>query len=279
MSPTPVQVFGILNVTRDSFSDGGRYFDPGAAIAHAEALVESGADVVDVGAESTNPDAEAVDAAEELRRLDAVVPPLLQRGFRISVDTWKPEVMRAMAALGVQWLNDVRGFRTDGALTAAAAAPPHVRFVVMFSRSRGARAERGRGGVSGLLDEIHAFAAERKAAFATAGVAVDRVVLDPGMGVFVGDGPEPSVLVLRHLPDLARHGLPLLVSVSRKGFLSAITGRPLAERGSATLAAELWAVRRGAQLVRTHDPAALRAGLAIERVLGDRGAPGRGFPD
>lgn len=270
MAAPAVQIFGILNVTRDSFSDGGRFLEPPLAIEHAERLVAAGADVVDVGAESTNPDAEAVDASEEIRRLDAVVPALLQRGIVVSVDTWKPAVMRAMVAHGVPWLNDVRGFRSDGAMEVVATAPPHVRFVVMFSRSRGARAERGRGDATGLLDEIHAFAVERKNAFAAAGIAAERLVLDPGMGVFVGDGAAPSLHVLHHLADLARHGLPVLVSVSRKGFLGTITGRPLAERGPASLAAELWAVRHGASFVRTHDPAALRAGLAVEHAIAAR---------
>ena len=263
-----VTIFGIVNVTRDSFSDGGRYLAPEAAIAHAQRLREDGADVVDLGAESTHPEAEAVPAAEEIRRLEPVVTALVRSGAQVSVDTHKPEVMRAMVSLGAHWLNDVRGFRSEGALAAAVAAPANVRFVVMVSRSLGARAERGRGGAAGLIDELHAFAAERIAAFVAAGVARERLVFDPGMGVFVGDGPEPSLAVLTHLRELQRAGLPLLVSVSRKGFLGAITGRPLGERGPATLAAELWAVRQGAVFIRTHDPGALRAALAVERALG-----------
>lgn len=268
-APFDPTIFGIVNVTRDSFSDGGRYLEPAAAIAHGERLRAAGADVVDVGAESTHPDAEDVAAAEEIRRLEPVVRALLAGGATVSVDTVKPAVMRAMAALGVQWLNCVHGFRSPGALEAAAAAPAPVRFVVMFSRSDGPRAERRAATTDRLLDELHAFCAERIAAFAAVGIARERLVFDPGMGFFLGAGAAPSLLVLHHLGALRRHGVPLLVSVSRKSFLGELTGRPVAERGPATLAAELWALRHGAAAVRTHDPAALRAAWAVERAIAE----------
>lgn len=268
LRPTMVGIFGIVNVTRDSFSDGGRFFEPEAAIAHAGELLADGADVIDVGAESSHPDAEDVTAAEEIRRLEPVVGALLARGAAVSVDTTKPEVMRAMAARGVQWLNDVNGFRAPGALDAAASAPPHVRFVVMFSRANGPRAERDAAARGDVLAEVNAFFAERLAAFAAAGVARERLVFDPGMGYFVG-GTTPSLAVLRHLPSLRRHGVPLLLAISRKSFLGKLTGRPTHERGPATLAAELWAARHGADYVRTHDVAALRAGLAVERAIAE----------
>lgn len=262
-----VSIFGIVNVTRDSFSDGGRYLAPAAAIEHAERLLADGADVIDLGAESTHPDAEDVADDEEIRRLAPVVEALTARGATISVDTCKPVVMRAMAARGVHWLNDVHGFRTPPALAAAAAAPPHVRFVVMFSRSAGPRAERREHDAGTLLAEVRAFFAERAATFAAAGIGAERLVFDPGMGFFLGSGAAPSLAVLRHLPGLAPPGVPLLVSVSRKSFLGELTGRPAAERGAGTLAAELWAARHGAAFVRTHDVAALRAGLAVERAI------------
>ncbi|MBL8749785.1 MAG: dihydropteroate synthase [Planctomycetes bacterium] len=261
-----VAVFGILNVTRDSFSDGGRYFDAAAAVAHAEELVAGGADVVDVGAESTHPDAEDVAPDEEIRRLGPVVAELVRRGIAVSVDTRKPAVMRAMVGAGASWLNDVNGFRSADSMAAAAAAPRGVRFVAMFSRSATGRAERGddRGSVCA---EVTAFFAERIAAFAKAGVDRDRLVLDPGMGFFLGRTPAPSLEVLRRLPELVAAGGPLLVSVSRKSFLGTIAGGPMADRGPATLAAETWAVRNGAAFVRTHDPRALRAALAVEHAI------------
>lgn len=264
-----VSIFGIVNVTRDSFSDGGRWLEPAAAIAHAERLLADGADVIDLGAESTHPDAEDVDAAEEIRRLTPVATALLQRGVQVSVDTCKPEVMQALMALGVHWLNDVHGFRAASALAAATAAPPSVRFVVMFSRSAGPRAERRPAAAADVIAEVQAFFAERLAAFAAAGIGPERLVFDPGMGFFLGRDAAPSLAVLRQLPALQRAGVPLLVSVSRKSFLGELTGRPVAERGPATLAAELWAARHGAAYLRTHDVGALRAALTIERAIAE----------
>lgn len=262
-----VGLFGIVNVTRDSFSDGGRFLAPADAVTHARRLLADGADVVDVGAESTHPDAEDVSAAEEVRRLEPVVGELLRLGANVSVDTHKPEVMRAMGALGVHWLNDVHGFRSEAAMAAAAAAPAHTSFVVMFSRSAGARAERDAHGTAAVMDELHAFAAERVRAFAERGIARTRLVLDPGMGFFLGSTPAPSLAVLNHLGELRRHGMPFLVSVSRKSFLGAVTGRGIGDRGPSSLAAELWAVRHGAAFVRTHDVGALRDALAVERAI------------
>jgi dihydropteroate synthase len=256
-----VSLFGILNLTPDSFSDGGAYADPVQAIARGLELVDAGAAVVDVGAESTNPDAEPVPAAEELRRLQAVVPGLLARGVQVSVDTHKPSVMTAMAGLGVQWLNDVRGFRSDESVAAAAASGCGL--VVMFARSAQARAQRQDAPAATALAEMERFFGERVAALTAAGVARERLVLDPGMGFFLGSSPTPSLWVLKHLPALRRFGLPLLVSMSRKSFLGAVTGRPVAERGAATLAAELWAAMTGVDWIRTHDVRAARDALRV----------------
>ena len=145
-------IFGIVNVTRDSFSDGGKFFSAEAALEHAEHLLASGADVLDIGAESTHPDAEDVPDAEEIRRLEPVVGPLVDRGVSVSVDTTKPAVMRAMTELGAAWINDVNGFRDEQAMQVVAAAPETARFVVMFSRSQGPRADRRAHGAAGLLD-------------------------------------------------------------------------------------------------------------------------------
>jgi dihydropteroate synthase type 2 len=265
-----MRTFGIVNVTRDSFSDGGRFLTADAALAHAEALRVAGADVLDLGAESTHPDAEDVPAAEELRRLEPVVAALLARGAEVSIDTWKPDVMRQLAALGAQWWNDVRGFRSARALEVAAEVPARVRFVVMFSRSPAARATRADSRAAShatVFDELEAFFAERLAAFAAVGIGRERLVFDPGMGFFLGPTPTPSLTVLRHLDRLRGFGVPLLVSVSRKSFVGELTGRPVGERGPGSLAAELWALRHGADLVRTHDVAALRAAWAVEQAI------------
>lgn len=262
-----VGIFGILNLTRDSFSDGGRHLATDEALAHAERLVQAGADVLDVGAESTHPDAEDVPAELEISRLAPIVDALVARGVAVSIDTRKAEVMRAMTTRAVAWLNDVDGFRTPASLAAAASAPPSVRFVVMFHRNASSRADRRDLGTDGLLADFEAFVQDRRAAFAAAGVSRSRLVFDPGMGFFLGSTAAPSLHVLRHLPRLTSGCGPLLVSVSRKSFLGEVTGRPVAERAAGTLAAELWAARAGVAFVRTHDPAALRDGLLIEAAI------------
>ncbi|MGC6487656.1 MAG: dihydropteroate synthase [Planctomycetota bacterium] len=266
-------IFGIVNVTRDSFSDGGRFFSAEAACAHAEELRRAGADVLDLGAESTHPDSEDVAADEELRRLEPVVGALVEQGVPVSVDTTKADVMRRVIGLGASWINDVHGFRDEASMQTAADAPAAVRFVVMFSRSQGPRAERRAAGAEGLFDELRAFFDERREAFAAAGIAPERVVFDPGMGFFLGRDAAPSLLVLHRLEELAASHGPLLVSVSRKSFLGEVTGSPVSQRGAATLAAELWAARRGAAFVRTHDVRGLRDALAVEAAIGAGGEP------
>jgi dihydropteroate synthase type 2 len=264
-----MRIFGIVNVTRDSFSDGGRFLQTADAIAHGERLAAAGADVLDVGAESTHPDAEDVTADVEIARLRPVVDALRAAGHAVSVDTCKPEVMAAMLELGVDWLNDVHGFRSASAMDVVRRAPAHVRFVAMFSRSAAARADRADHDAATVIDDVRAFCAERIAAFAAAGIARERLVLDPGMGFFLGRAPACSLRVLRHLGELEREHGPLLVSVSRKSFLGAVAGAPVGERGAATLAAELAAARAGVAWIRTHDVKALRDGLAVERAIAE----------
>lgn len=264
-----VGTFGIVNVTRDSFSDGGRYLASDAAIAQAERLLGDGADVIDLGAESTGPDGEDVPADVEVARLRPVVDALLRRGAPVSIDTRKPDVMRAMLALGVHWLNDVTGFRSAPAMAAVAAAAPHVRFVAMFSRTATGRAERTERDDTTLLAELRAFFAERVRTFAAAGIGRDRLVLDPGMGLFLSHRAGASFMVLRHLADIVREHGPLLVSVSRKGFVGEVSGAAVAARGPGSLAAELWAARAGVQWIRTHDVGALRAAWAVERAIAE----------
>ena len=262
-----VGIFGIVNITRDSFSDGGRWLEPAAAIAHAERLLAAGADVLDLGAESTHPDAEFVAADDELRRLVPVVDALLARAATVSIDSRQPPVMAALLARGVHWWNDIAGFQSPAAMAVAAAAPPHVRFVAMFQRGGAGKAARAELGAEGVVEAFAAFAAERIAAFAAAGIARERLVLDPGMGFFLARAAAPSLRVLHHLGALQQRWGPLLVSVSRKSFVGEVTGQPLGERGPGSLAAELAAVRAGVAFVRTHDVAALRAGVAMQAAI------------
>lgn len=266
MPTAGVTILGILNVTRDSFSDGGRYLDPQAAVAHALEMVADGADVVDVGAASSHPEAEEVPAGEEIRRLEPVVRELVGRGVAVSVDSWRGDVQRRALELGASWLNDVRGF-ADAAIHGELAASA-ARLVVMHSIREGARATREATDPNEVWKRLLAWFDTRVAALEAAGVARGRIVLDPGMGLFLGADPAPSVLVLRRLGELRqRYGLPLLVSVSRKSLVGRLAGRGVDRRDAASLAAELFAVERGATLIRTHEPRLLRDALAVLDAL------------
>lgn len=254
------EIVGIVNVTSDSFSDG--TLDIGEAIAHGERLLADGADWLDLGAESSNPAGAGVSAEVEVARLLPLVRHFRGR-VRLSVDTVKPAVMAATLAEGVDAINDVSAGADPGAAEVLRRHPGAL-WVLMHARNRGMRAEVTQRTSVGIIAEIREFFESRVAAL---GVARERLVLDPGMGFFLGGTPEPSLAVLRDLPSLSALGLPLYVCVSRKSFLGAITGRAVGERGAATLAAELWAVRAGAAYVRTHDVRALRDALAVERAI------------
>jgi dihydropteroate synthase type 2 len=257
-------IFGILNVTADSFSDGGKYLDPGAAVAQGRALLADGADVLDIGAASSNPDAAPVPPEVEIARLQAVLPALDDAA--ISIDSYAPEVQRWVLAQGVGWLNDIQGF-PDTALYPALAAS-NAKLIVMHSVQARGQATRVDVPPAQIMERLFRFFDARLAALEVAGIARDRLVLDPGMGFFLGTDPETSFTVLRHLPELERrYGLPLLVSVSRKSFLRAVSGRSAAQSGAASLAAELYAVHQGADYIRTHDPGALRDALAVQTAL------------
>lgn len=269
------QIVGIVNITRDSFSDGGRYLDPARAVEHALALAEAGAAVVELGPASSNPDASPVPADEQIARLRPVLEALVSsraraadptRPLRISVDATPSEVLRFALAAGVDWLNDVRGFPDAKLYDELAASSAEL--VVVHSLSGSDRAGRELVTPAAVLDSIERFFAERLAALVRAGVREERLIVDPGMGFFLGRDPKASIAVLARIPELrARFGRPVLVSVSRKSFLRTLTGSGLDAIGAATLAAELFALRAGADWVRTHDVRALRDGLCIERAL------------
>ena len=260
-------IFGIVNVTEDSFSDGGRFLDTAAALAHARELVAAGADVIDLGAAASNVDARPVAAAEEIRRLDPLIAALTADGMPVSVDSFVPEVQRFAIARNVAFLNDIQGFPDPSLYPELAAAS--CRLVVMHAVHGRGRAQRVELSADQVWDRIHAFFADRVAALERAGVARERLILDPGMGFFLSSRPEASLRVLAGLDRLkAAFGLPILVSVSRKSFLRAVTGRAVAaELGAATLAAELYAAERGVNYIRTHDVQALADGLKVVAAL------------
>jgi dihydropteroate synthase len=193
------------------------------------------------------------------------VPRLLAEGLRVSVDTWKPEVMGRMLELGAGMINDVRAFRTPGALEALRGS--EALLVLMHSTSPEARARRGAWAGGDVVGGILAFFEERLEALARAGIERERAILDPGMGLFIASEPGPSLAVLRGLPRLRKLGCPLYVCTSRKSFLGALTGRRVEERGAATLASELYAWRQGVEYVRTHDVRALADGIRVAEAI------------
>lgn len=275
-------ILGILNLTSDSFSDGGKFLDVAAALTHAEALVRGGADVIDVGAQASNPTAVEVSADDEIARLTPVVAALKRRDVAVSVDTFRPAVMRAMLALGVDYINDICGFADADARDAVRSAA--AKLIVMHAvhtprREAGefvaARAEPLESDLATIVARVEGWLRTRVDELVASGIHRDRLILDPGMGFFLGRNPLLSVEVLRKLPRLAAIGLPLLVSVSRKSFIGALLAddgadvpKPL-ERSIGTLAAEAFAVAQGAAYIRTHDPRALREFLRVQHALDD----------
>ena len=259
-------IFGILNITDDSFSDGGKYLKTEAAIAHGRKLIADGADVLDIGAASSNPESKGVPPEIEIARLAPVIEVLRREGVKLSIYTFAPQVQRWVVAQGVAYLNDIQGF-PDPALYPAFAASD-VKLIVMHSVQERGPATRVAWEAEEVFDHCLSFFETRLAALTQAGIARARLILDPGMGFFLGANPDASFAMLRRLPELKRaFNLPLLVSVSRKSFLRRLTGRGVSELGAATLAAELFALAQGADHIRTHEPAPLKDGRAVWRAL------------
>ncbi len=262
-------VAGVVNVTPDSFSDGGNTLEPGAAIAHAQRLVDEGADLVDIGAESSRPGASSVSAEQELSRLMPVLDGLRACPVPISVDTTKPEVMRAVIGAGAAMINDIGALRAPGALEAVAASDAGV--CLMHMRGEPRTMQRGPR-YGDVVAEVRAFLAERVAAAEARGIARERIVIDPGFGF--GKTVEHNFELLRNLHRFAEMGLPVMAGWSRKSTLGAITGREVGDRLAASIAAALLAVQHGATIVRVHDVAATRDAFAVLAAMGGYGGGG-----
>jgi dihydropteroate synthase len=253
------QVMGILNVTPDSFSDGGRFADPGTACAHAWAMVEAGADLIDVGGESTRPGADPVSLQEELERVIPVIAALAgSLPVPISVDTSKPQVMRAAVAAGAGLINDVCALRTPEALAAAVQLEVPVCLMHMAGEPRSMQAAPS---YTDVVAEVYRFLAERIEQCVRAGLPRERLIIDPGFGF--GKKLEHNLSLLAHLEVFADLGAPMLVGLSRKSMVGALTGRPPGERLAASLAAAVLALERGAVILRVHDVAETRDAVAV----------------
>jgi dihydropteroate synthase len=256
---TRVQVMGVLNVTPDSFSDGGRFFSTAAAVAQGVRLAEQGAALIDVGGESTRPGADPVGTQEELRRVLPVITALrAATPAIISVDTSKPEVMRAAGAAGAGLINDVRALRAPGALAAAADSGCAVCLMHMQGEPRTMQhAPLYRD----VVAEVRAFLRERVTASVAAGISAERLLVDPGFGF--GKTCAHNLTLLRQLQQLAADGAPVLVGLSRKSMLGTLTDRPPGERVYGSVALAVIAVLNGARIIRAHDVAATVDALKV----------------
>ena len=241
-------VMGILNVTLDSFSDGGRHSSTAAAIAHAHQMIKEGADILDIGGESTRPGAALVSEREELERVIPVIEGLYGIPAPISIDTYKPEVMRAAIKAGASMVNDVNALQSEGALHAVAQSDVAV---CLMHKQGMPQTMQQHPAYQDVVVEVSAFLRKRIEATEAAGISRDRILIDPGFGF--GKTVEHNLDLLRHLGSLRELGVPLLVGLSRKSMLGEITGREVDDRVTASVVAALLAVQRGASIVRVHD--------------------------
>ena len=257
---------GVLNVTPDSFSDGGAYLAPEAAIAHARVMVEEGADLVDVGGESTRPGSEPVSADDELRRVMPVVEALAAEAHvPISIDTSKASVARSTAAAGATFVNDVTALRGDpemGAVVAAAGAD-----LCLMHMQGEPRTMQEHPHYEDVVAEVKAFLEERLAFAVGEGIAEERVWLDPGFGF--GKSLDQNLQLLRRLDEIVALGRPVIVGVSRKRFIGALTGTGEQERMAGTVAANVIAFERGAHMFRVHEVVPTRDALAVASATVD----------
>ena len=255
-------IMGVVNVTPDSFSDGGRFFGTQQALEHARVLIEEGADILDIGGESSRPAAEPVGLDEELRRVMPVLEQLAQMPVPVSVDTCKPEVMRRAIAAGAAMVNDINALREPGALEEVAQSQAAVCLMHMQGEPRSMQRDPQ---YEDVVAEVTAFLAQRVEAAQQAGIARERIVIDPGFGF--GKNTGHNLELLQGLSTIAGLGQPVLVGLSRKSLFGKITGKPVADRVSASVAAALLAVERGAALVRVHDVAATRDALLVLNAI------------
>jgi dihydropteroate synthase len=253
-------VMGVLNVTPDSFSDGGDFLEPAAAIDHARRMIAEGADVLDIGAESTRPygGAVAVSVAEEMRRLAPILPTVVALGVPVSIDTMKAEVAAWALAAGAAIVNDVWGLQRDSELPRLVAQHA-VPVIIMHNR------EAADPSID-IIADISAFFSRSLDIAARAGIARQNIVLDPGIGF--GKTPEQSLTAIARLPELKSFGLPLLVGASRKRFINTVSPAPPDQRLSGSIAAHLLAVAGGAAIIRTHDVAETIQALRVAAAIG-----------
>jgi dihydropteroate synthase len=259
-------IMGVVNVTPDSFSDGGKFLSTSAAIDHAHQLIEEGVDILDIGGESTRPGAQPVAIDEELRRVLPIIEALKSSSVPISIDTMKPEVMKAAIQAGVSMVNDVNALRVPGALEICADTGVAVCLMHMQGEPRTMQLEPS---YADVVAEVKAYLFDRAQACERAGIAKDRIVIDPGFGF--GKNREHNLTLLRNLSAFRDLGYAILAGLSRKSVLGKITGQEVVSRVPASIAAALLAVQNGANIVRVHDVHATKDALAILHAVDQNG--------
>jgi dihydropteroate synthase len=259
-------VMGIVNVTPDSFSDGGQHLHRNAALAHAQQLIAEGADILDIGGESTRPGAQPVSVQEELDRVLPIIEGLHNAPVPISIDTCKHEVMQAAIAAGAQMVNDINALQDAAAMNIVAAGNVAV---CLMHKQGNPQTMQQQPHYQNVVDEVCAFLRERIAAAEAAGFQRNRIVIDPGFGF--GKTLAHNLTLLRELKKLTELGVPLLAGLSRKSMLGALTGQDVGQRLPASVAAALIAVQRGAKIVRVHDVRATVDALKILNAVNGEG--------
>ena len=257
------KLMGVVNVTPDSFSDGGLYLDPEAAIAHGRELAAAGAEILDVGGESTRPGAEPVGAEEELRRVIPVIQGLVAAGCHVSVDTSKATVAAAALDAGAEIVNDVTALRGDPEMASLCAGRGAT--VVLMHMLGSPQTMQSDPRYEDVVADVKAFLAERLASAVAAGIAEERIWLDPGIGF--GKTGAHNMELLRRLGELRELGRPLVVGTSRKSFIGRVDGSPAQERLGGTIASSVLAAAEGADVLRVHDIAEMRQALAVAAAI------------
>ena len=254
---------GVVNVTPDSFSDGGQFFSKDSAVRQATKLMEEGADIVDIGGESTRPGSLSVDVGEELQRILPLLEVLVNEGVTVSVDTSKPEVMQHAIEAGAAMINDVNALRAPGALEAVATSDS---IPVCLMHMQGTPQNmQNNPRYADIIHEVAVFFEQRIEAAAAYGVARERIIIDPGFGF--GKTLQHNLALLKGLNRFSRLGRPILVGISRKSMLGMITGNPVEQRLHESVAAALLTVMNGADIVRVHDVKATRDALAVYSAM------------
>ncbi|MBK6618423.1 MAG: dihydropteroate synthase [Nitrosomonas sp.] len=260
-------IMGIVNVTPDSFSDGGCYATISQAKTHISQLIAEGADVLDIGGESTRPGSKPVSVNEELDRVMPVIEYAINQNALVSVDTTKPEVMQASIQAGISLVNDINALQTPGALEVVAASEV---MVCLMHKQGQPDTMQDAPEYSDVINEVGAFLRQRAAAAALAGITATRIIIDPGFGF--GKTLKHNLILLRQLDQFLSMNFPVLVGISRKSMLGAITGNAVDNRKYASIAAALIAADKGARILRVHDVKATRDALAVLEAVNSVGA-------